>query len=51
MLVGITSNVLQYKSVLSKQKGYIINLESDNFENKLYQVVDIVLLVKIIHTV
>lgn len=39
--VGITSNVLQYKCNLSKQKGYAINLASMNFENKLYQVFDI----------
>lgn len=42
MLVGITSNILQYKPDLSKQEGYVINLESDNFKSNLYHTVNIV---------
>ncbi len=41
MAVGITSKHLQYKPVLSKRKGYVVNLESDNFENELHQAVNV----------
>ncbi len=40
MPVGIASNVLQYEPDLNKREDYAINLESDNFENKLHQAVD-----------
>ena len=36
MSVSIASNILQYESNLSKQKGYTINFESNNFEKILY---------------
>lgn len=36
--VGITSRILQCKPDISKWEGYAINLESDNFENKLNHV-------------
>lgn len=42
VLVGIANNILQCKSDLSKQKRYAINLESNNFKNKLYLTVNII---------
>lgn len=39
--VGIANIILQYKPDFGEWEGYAINLESDNFENKLYQAVDI----------
>lgn len=40
MPVGIASYVLQCKPDISKQKGYFINLEADNFKKKLYYAID-----------
>lgn len=40
VLVSIVSNVLQCKSDFSKWKGYVINLEFNNFENELHQPVN-----------
>lgn len=40
MLIGIASNVLQYELNLGKWEGYAINLEFDNFKNKLHQAVN-----------
>ena len=39
--IDIASNILQYKPDLSKQKGYAVNFQSDNFKNKLYQLVNV----------
>ena len=38
--VGIASNVLQCELNLSKREKYVVHLESNNFENELYQMVD-----------
>lgn len=40
VLVGIASNVLQCETDFCKQKGYAINLNSDNFKNELHQAVN-----------
>lgn len=42
MLVGIANNILQYQTDLNKPGDYTVNLESNNFKNKLYQAVDTV---------
>lgn len=40
MLISIASRVLQYKPNISKQNGYFIDLEANNFQNKLHFVVN-----------
>lgn len=44
MLIGIASNVLYCKPDISKKNGYFINLKANNFEKKLYHVVDLIAL-------
>ena len=34
--IGISSFVLKCKSDISKQKGYAVDFEADNFTNELY---------------
>ena len=38
--VGIVSCILQCETDISKQKGYSVDLEADNFENELYHAVN-----------
>lgn len=40
MPVGIAGNILQYKPDFSKRENYTVNLESNNFKNKLHNVVN-----------
>lgn len=38
--IGMAGNVLQYKPDFSKREYYAVNLESNNFDNRLHQAVD-----------
>lgn len=49
MLIGIDSCVLLCKLDINKQKGYSVNLKTNNFENKLYHSVNVVSLNNLIH--